>query len=143
MVPSPTPHRPTPRPTPHPPPHPPTRSEYNGFSTIGGSMMSLTNLGIGLGLNEYWNVCNLGHEVTSVFCTIFYLAYMATSVLLLLNLLTGGSVLLGALGDVGGGGGGGLGAAPASRRRPPGPFRPSLQHRPPPKPRPLRLPLQP
>ncbi|KAI8467692.1 MAG: hypothetical protein J3K34DRAFT_32028 [Monoraphidium minutum] len=62
--------------------------ENQGITSIGWGMMSLINLGLGLGLHEYRYVCDLGHEVTSVFCTIYYLAYMATSAILLLNLLT-------------------------------------------------------
>ncbi|KIY93121.1 hypothetical protein MNEG_14842 [Monoraphidium neglectum] len=58
------------------------------FSNIAWGMMSLINLGLGLGLWEYGYICNLDYEVTSAFCTIYYLAYMATSVNLLLNLLT-------------------------------------------------------
>lgn len=42
----------------------PTNSvEDGGFSSIGLGMMSLINLGLGLGLNDYGYTCNLGHEV--------------------------------------------------------------------------------
>lgn len=50
--------------------------------------MSLINLGLGLGLREYGSICDLGHAVTSGFCTLYYLLYMATTAVLLLNLLT-------------------------------------------------------
>ena len=93
-------------------------------------MITLINLGLGLGLEDYSSVCSLGYDVTSVsaagqqahgagssshlrpwprgkqhaplphpitrhpppfpwqdFCTLFYLLYMATSAILLLNLL--------------------------------------------------------
>jgi hypothetical protein len=41
----------------------PPPSDAIGFTSIGAGMMSLTNLGLGLGLFEYGNACHLGFQV--------------------------------------------------------------------------------
>jgi hypothetical protein len=51
--------------------------------------MFLIQMSLGLSLEEYTWTCDLGHRSSEVFCTIYYLLYVATSVILLLNLLIG------------------------------------------------------
>jgi hypothetical protein len=53
-------------------------------------MVTLINLGAGLSHWEYAMTCRTNYPLTTVFCTIYYLLYIATVVLLLMNLLTGG-----------------------------------------------------
>jgi hypothetical protein len=52
-------------------------------------MVTLINLGAGLSHYDYAMVCRTDYPLTTVFCTIYYLMYIATVVLLLMNLLTG------------------------------------------------------
>lgn len=52
-------------------------------------MVTLINLGTGLSHYEYAMTCKNGYVLSSVLCTMYYLLYLATVVLLLLNLLTG------------------------------------------------------
>lgn len=59
------------------------------FATIGYSMVTLINLGTGLSHYEYAMSCQNGYVLSSALCTVYYMIYMATVVLLLLNLLTG------------------------------------------------------
>jgi hypothetical protein len=60
------------------------------FSSIGSTMMTLINLGAGLSHYEYSMTCRNGYMLSSALCTIYYLLYLATVLLLLMNLLTGG-----------------------------------------------------
>lgn len=50
-------------------------------------MMSLIQVGVGLGSNSYNSFCDLGHPSQEATCTILFLLYEATSVLLLLYML--------------------------------------------------------
>ena len=59
------------------------------FKNIGAGMIFLIQMSLGLGLSEYAYTCDLGYRSSEVFCTIYYLLYVATSVILLLNLLIG------------------------------------------------------
>lgn len=52
-------------------------------------MVTLINLGAGLSHYEYAYTCRSNYALTTVFCTIYYLLYIATVLLLLMNLLTG------------------------------------------------------
>lgn len=52
-------------------------------------MVTLVNLGAGLSHYEYAMTCKNDYVLSSVLCTIYYLLYMATVVLLLMNLLIG------------------------------------------------------
>lgn len=51
--------------------------------------MFLVQMSLGLSLQEYMQTCNVHYGASAVVCTIYYLLYIATSVILLLNLLTG------------------------------------------------------
>lgn len=64
-------------------------------------MATLINLGAGLSHWEFAMTCRTNYPLTTVFCTIYYLLYIATVVLLLMNLLTGEG-LWGAWGVCGG-----------------------------------------
>lgn len=76
-----------PSPNTHVPPPPPRR--IDPFDSIGYTMVTLINLGAGLSHYDYAMVCRTDYPLTTVFCTIYYLMYIATVVLLLMNLLTG------------------------------------------------------
>lgn len=52
-------------------------------------MITLINLGTGLSYYEYGMTCKNGYVLSVVLCTMYYLLYMATVVLLLMNLLIG------------------------------------------------------
>jgi hypothetical protein len=52
-------------------------------------MVFLVQMSLGLSLQEYMQTCNVHYGASAVVCTIYYLLYIATSVILLLNLLTG------------------------------------------------------
>jgi hypothetical protein len=66
-----------------------SESEPDPFSSIGNTMVTLVNLGSGLSHYEYAMTCKNAYVLSSVLCTIYYLLYMATVVLLLMNLLIG------------------------------------------------------
>jgi hypothetical protein len=66
-----------------------SETEPDPFSTIGNTMVTLVNLGSGLSYYEYAMTCKNDYVLSSVLCTIYYLLYMATVVLLLMNLLIG------------------------------------------------------
>eukprot|EP00882_Tetradesmus_deserticola_P007181 GHRQ01007561.1.p1 GENE.GHRQ01007561.1~~GHRQ01007561.1.p1 ORF type:complete len:151 (+),score=89.36 GHRQ01007561.1:297-749(+) len=50
-------------------------------------MVTLVNIGAGLSHYEYAMTCKNDYVLSTVLCTIYYLLYMATATLLLLNLL--------------------------------------------------------
>ncbi|WIA39861.1 hypothetical protein OEZ86_013308 [Tetradesmus obliquus] len=64
-----------------------SQTEPDPFSSIGNTMVTLVNLGAGLSHYEYAMTCKNDYVLSSVLCTIYYLLYMATVVLLLMNLL--------------------------------------------------------
>jgi len=64
-------------------------ADADPFSSIGYTMVTLINLGAGLSHYEYAMTCASNYPLTTVFCTIYYLLYITTVVLLLMNLLTG------------------------------------------------------
>ncbi|KAF8062894.1 TRPV6 [Scenedesmus sp. PABB004] len=65
-----------------------SQNEPDPFSSIGLTMVTLVNLGTGLSHYEYALTCKNSYTLSAVLCTLYYLIYMATVVLLLLNLLT-------------------------------------------------------
>lgn len=85
-------HAPLNTPTPRTTQHTPTQhlnSNADPFESIGYTMVTLINLGAGLSHYEYAYTCRSNYALTTVFCTIYYLLYIATVLLLLMNLLTG------------------------------------------------------
>lgn len=66
------------------------------FSSIGSTMITLINMGAGLSHYDYNATCRSGYVLSTAMCTIYYLLWLATVILLLMNLLTGeGAVLRG------------------------------------------------
>jgi len=66
-----------------------SQEEPDPFSTVGYTMITLVILGTGLSHYEFAMTCKNGYVLSTVLCSIYYLLYMATVVLLLMNLLTG------------------------------------------------------
>jgi hypothetical protein len=64
----------------------PVTPDRGNFANVGRAMMALIQLA--LGYTDFDAYCNVGYAAPEAFCTMLYLAYLATTATLLLTLLT-------------------------------------------------------